>query len=78
MTDVNGDIIHEGEVCTNCSKILLGEQRTMLRTALQCNTFYRQLGAASIIIIPGPQHLGWSAKGWLLQVERNSQLDAVF
>lgn len=50
-------------VCTNCSKILLGEQGTMLRSALECDTFYRQLGAASIIIIPGPHHLGRTAKG---------------
>lgn len=34
-------------VCTNCSKILLGEQGTMLRSALECDTFYRQLGAAT-------------------------------
>lgn len=51
------------DICINCSKILLGEQGTMLRSALQCNMFYKQLGATSIIIIPGPHHLGRSAKG---------------
>lgn len=51
------------DICINCSKILLGEQGTTLRSALQCSMFYKQLGAASIIIIPGPHHLGRSAKG---------------
>lgn len=50
-------------VCTNCSKALLGEQGTILRSALQHDMAHRWLGAGSVIIVLGPHHLDPSGMG---------------